>query len=68
MILKDAEKEFDSITKIGFGVDGDDSVRDQDFENVRGTYEKNKFVSELIRETERINYDTKRITSIILEL
>ncbi|NQU55405.1 MAG: DUF4954 family protein [Bacteroidetes bacterium] len=68
MILKDAEKEFDSITKIGFGVDGDEQVRDQDFENVRGTYEKNKFVSELIRETEKINYDTKRITSIILEL
>lgn len=54
MIIKDAEKEFDQMSKIGFGLDGDEGVRDIDFENVRGKYEENKFVIELKKETEEI--------------
>jgi len=44
MILGDAGKEFDNSSKIGFGVDGDESVRDIDFEAVRGTLDENKFI------------------------
>lgn len=47
MILKDAEKEFDQVSKIGFGIDGDELVRDADFEAVRGTYDENSFVRAL---------------------
>ena len=50
LILKDARKEFDAEARIGYGKDGDDSIRDRDFEAVRGTYEKNKFVTELQQE------------------
>lgn len=54
MILKDAEKEFDQTSRIGFGIDGDDKIRDEDFDNVRGKYEENKFVLELKKESEGI--------------
>ncbi len=54
MILQDAEKEFDSSSRIGFGLDGDDSVRDADFESVRGTIEANSFVTGL-QEENRVN-------------
>ena len=51
MILKDAEKEFDQISKIGFGIDGDEEIQNKDFENVRGTFEENKFTVELKKES-----------------
>lgn len=58
MIIKDAEKEFDQMSKIGFGLDGEEEIRDLDFENVRGKYEENKFVIELKKETEEIRKTT----------
>jgi hypothetical protein len=54
MILKDAEKEFDQNSSIGFGPDGDDAVKKADFSVVRGTYEENKFVESLRAENEKI--------------
>ncbi|NQU84739.1 MAG: DUF4954 family protein, partial [Mariniphaga sp.] len=54
MILKDAEKEFDPGTRIGFGVDGDNVIRDNDFNNVRGSFENNSFVRNLLLESEQI--------------
>jgi NDP-sugar pyrophosphorylase family protein len=44
MILGDAAKEFDNSSKIGFGLDGDEEVRDQDFQAVRGVLDENKFI------------------------
>ena len=44
MILADASKEFDSSSKLGFGMDGDDEVRDRDFEAVWGKMDENKFI------------------------
>ncbi|MFA4839738.1 MAG: DUF4954 family protein, partial [Candidatus Neomarinimicrobiota bacterium] len=44
MILKDAEKEFDMGSQIGYGLDGDTETRRLDFEAVRGTFESNSFV------------------------
>lgn len=54
MILKDAEKEFDQVSKIGFGLDGNEQERNDDFKNVRGKFEENKFVLELQNESEQI--------------
>lgn len=54
MILKDAQKEFDSASRIGFGVDGDEETRDADFAAVRGTYEENEFIQKLKAENEEI--------------
>lgn len=54
MILKDAEKEFDPTSRIGYGLDGDAGVQNADFEAVRGTYDDNKFVKNLKKENEEI--------------
>ena len=63
MILKDAEKEFDQISKIGFGIDGDEEICNKDFENVRGKYDENKFVLELKKESEEIASVAEKVFS-----
>lgn len=45
MILMDASKEFDESSRIGFGIDGDEAVRNSDFEAVRGVADENKFIT-----------------------
>ena len=35
MIMKDAEKEFDSGSKLGYGIDGDEKTGEMDFQAVR---------------------------------
>ncbi len=52
MILRDAEKEFDNSSRIGFGIDGDVTIRDADFFAVRGQYASNKFVEEIVKESQ----------------
>lgn len=47
MILRDAKKEFSTTSKIGFGIDGDETVRNADFEATRGTYENHPFVIQI---------------------
>ena len=54
MILADARKEFDVSSRTGFGIDGDETIRDGDFESVRGTYDTNKFVKGLLEENRHI--------------
>ncbi|MBS3775065.1 MAG: DUF4954 family protein [Bacteroidales bacterium] len=65
MILKDAQQEFGSNSKIGFGVDGDETTRDKDFASVRGAFEENSFVQELNVESEEIG---KRADGLIEKL
>jgi hypothetical protein len=65
MILKDAEKEFDQTSKIGFGLDGKEDTRDKDFESVRGTFENNNFVIELKRESDQIIDKTEKLLQMI---
>ena len=65
LILKDAEKEFSKRSQIGFGIDGDAAVAEQDFASVRGIYDENKFVKETIAETETIKTTATRWISII---
>jgi len=47
MLYADAKKEFAAPAQIGFGVDGDEASRKADFEQVRGTFDKNGFVHEI---------------------
>jgi len=48
LIYDDAKKEFNLISKIGFGVDGNEEQKHKDFESVRGTFESNPFVTEVL--------------------
>jgi hypothetical protein len=65
MILKDAEREYDASSRIGFGIDGDEQVRNQDFEAVRGLYETNKFVLALRKESSDIKQRAAKITELV---
>lgn len=49
LIYNDAKKEFDLNAKTGFGVDGNEEQKHQDFESVRGSFENNPFVLEVIK-------------------
>lgn len=48
LIYDDAKKEFSLNAKTGFGVDGDEQQKSLDFESVRGSFENNPFVLEVI--------------------
>lgn len=52
LIYDDAKKEFSLSTRTGFGVDGDSSVQDRDFEQVRGAFESNAYVSSILEHIE----------------
>lgn len=68
MILKDAEKEFDQNSRIGFGIDGDDDENIADFEAIRGTYETNSFVLSLKNEIVEIKSTSERLTHQLEQL
>jgi hypothetical protein len=46
-ILRDARKEFSLVAKTGFGIDGDEQVKQSDFTEVRGEFENHDFVIKL---------------------
>jgi benzoyl-CoA reductase/2-hydroxyglutaryl-CoA dehydratase subunit BcrC/BadD/HgdB len=52
LLYEDAKKEFDLISHTGFGADGDEETKAQDFYNVRGNFEENPFVKEVLRHIE----------------
>jgi hypothetical protein len=68
MILRDAEKEFNESSRIGFGIDGDKEVRDKDFESIRGTFADNKFVKELKTESDFAESRSEKLISKIQSL
>ena len=47
LVIADSQKEFDQLSRIGFGQDGSQTDVDEDFKQVRGVYEENKFVKEM---------------------
>jgi hypothetical protein len=63
MVLQDAQKEFDASSQIGCGIDGDEEIRRLDFEAVRGTYEGNKFVKEVRKESEDVAAQAEMLLS-----
>ncbi len=49
LIYNDAKKEFDLNAKTGFGVDGNEEQKHQDFQSVRGSFDENPFVLEVLK-------------------
>ncbi len=68
MILMDAEKEFDQTSKIGFGIDGDEEIKNKDFENVRGKFEENKFTVELKKESLEITNKSEEMLKYLSKI
>ncbi|MDP4224069.1 MAG: DUF4954 family protein [Bacteroidota bacterium] len=68
MILKDAEKEFDPGSRIGYGIDGDAETVDNDFLAVRGSYENDKFVVSLRKESGKIEAEADRLIRLLERL
>ncbi len=48
MVYNDARKEFDLNSQTGFGVDGDATQQQADFESVRGSFDNNTFVNAVL--------------------
>lgn len=54
MLYHDAQKEFSAVSRIGFGVDvSSDRNRRRDFEQVRGEFERDPFVSMVLTHIEK---------------
>lgn len=52
MLYEDARKEFSMAAKTGFGADGSAVEQELDFEQVRGDFENNVFVQDILRHIE----------------
>ncbi|MBN2455843.1 MAG: DUF4954 family protein [Sedimentisphaerales bacterium] len=46
-LFADSRKEFTATARIGYGLDGDRESKQADFEQVRGRFDDNRFVSEI---------------------
>ena len=68
MIYEDAKKEFNLNSQTGFGIDGDQEQRLRDFENVRGTFEQNSTVKEILAHIERKSALAEKTLQLILNL
>lgn len=68
MILKDAEKEFASTAQIGFGINGNEEVRQREFRTIRGTFEGNKFVTGLQNEIKAMDARAEEVLKVIGEI
>ena len=52
MVYDDARKEFSLSSMTGFGADGSHDEMKQDFEQVRGDFESNTFVTAVLKHIE----------------
>lgn len=52
MVYEDAKKEFSLTSKTGFGADGSQEEQLMDFEQVRGDFESNPFVTAVLKHIE----------------
>ncbi len=68
MILQDAIKEFDQISRIGYGIDGGQEENEKDFVAVRGTSEDNSFILALREENERTEQTAANLIHVIREI
>jgi hypothetical protein len=53
LLYEDAKKEFSLNARTGFGIDGGENARNLDFERVRGEFEQNAFVKEILEHIRR---------------
>ncbi len=68
MIYKDAKKEFSLSTQVGFGVDGDEKARQLDFASVRGNFDTNDTVKEILEHIKRKTNLGNRVISEMQEI
>lgn len=61
MILKDAEKEFDATSHIGYGLSSGEGLQQADFREVHGSFDENGFVKGLKAEIELINQKAEEV-------
>lgn len=53
LLYDDAKKEFRLDSMTGFGMDGNKTTQKLDFEKVRGSFESNDFVNEIVNHIQR---------------
>ncbi|MBQ7210445.1 MAG: DUF4954 family protein [Paludibacteraceae bacterium] len=68
LIYADAKKEFSLNAQTGFGIDGDQEQRMLDFENVRGTFESNSTVQEILAHIDRKSALGDRIIELLKKI
>ncbi len=61
MILKDAAREFDLLSHIGFGLDGSREEKKEDFQAVRGRPEENPFIQQIEEESQAVEKRASRV-------
>lgn len=59
-VLADATKEFDPLSAIGFGADGEPSAVMQDFQAIRGDYDSNRFIVQMRSEIESLRQSVEQ--------
>jgi hypothetical protein len=64
-ILLDARKEYDEKRRIGYGIDGDEKIRDSDFDAVRGLFDDNSFIIEIKEEYAKVLSGWEKYTSVL---
>ncbi|HKJ43403.1 MAG TPA: DUF4954 family protein [Sunxiuqinia sp.] len=68
MLYSDAKKEFRLEAMTGFGIDGDKRIKQLDFENVRGRFENNDFVKEILNHIDRKTLLGERVIQQLTEV
>ena len=68
MLYADARKEFSLSAKTGFGFDGSGSTAEADFEQVRGAFDSNPFVTEVQAHIQRKSQLGQRIIDMLEKL
>jgi len=68
LVAADAGKEFDELSHRGFGQDGSEEDIEKDFTQVRGLYDRNKFVKDISDQIAAIKLRVKKIEEKIKSL
>ncbi|MBN2456617.1 MAG: DUF4954 family protein [Sedimentisphaerales bacterium] len=66
-VLADAEKEFDEMARTGFGIDGSEQEVPEDFREVRGSCNENKFVRQLQSDIDQVKQRVKAFLQQLAE-
>ncbi len=54
MLIDDARKEFSISSQSGYGIDGDDQTKTDDFRSVRGEFEQNSTIKEIMEQIKEL--------------
>jgi acetyltransferase-like isoleucine patch superfamily enzyme len=65
LLYEDAKKEFRLDSMTGFGMDGNKATQKLDFEKVRGSFESNDFVKEIMNHIQRKTILGEKINELL---